>query len=53
VPYEIVLSRYSDIQLNTVNTLTSELTKEAKKHDGHFNGWRTPVKKNDEQKAVK
>jgi hypothetical protein len=39
VPYEIILSRTSDVQLNTINTLTYELRKEAEKHGGFYNGW--------------
>ncbi|MFC5472309.1 ribonuclease E inhibitor RraB [Cohnella suwonensis] len=43
LPYQLVLSNMSAVELQTINRFTTELLKKAAAVGGNYDGWESPV----------
>ena len=38
-PFEVIVSKYGPVKMETINDMTEELKRETRKHHGLYNGW--------------
>ncbi|MCW3123367.1 MAG: hypothetical protein JWQ38_2859 [Flavipsychrobacter sp.] len=38
-PYQLIVSKYTQVKIDTITVMSTELKKEAAKHHGYYNGW--------------
>lgn len=43
-PYQIVVSKYGYVKMALIDSFSTELKAEAKRHNGFYNGWEAPAK---------